>query len=169
MKANKLFFDSKKMEEQYQKIANSINNMIRERWYKVLFYAEVDEERAEFFFFYFPTANSEPIYCWNSSNIINTDYEENNLFSYIRILWEEFIKQKQEPWTSMTMTLIEKDNNSLDFKIKYDYTKFDEEKADAVKRQIVWEYKNLGIKPTHPSDIQFLEKYLKDEESTEKN
>jgi uncharacterized protein (TIGR01741 family) len=157
------------MEELYPKIANTINEMIPEEWYKVLLYAEIEKYddmiSRKVFFYYYNKKNKNPIYIFDIQkkfDIAEEQYKilENKLVDYIELLWQEFIDQKQEPWTNMMLELY----SAGKFNFQYDYTVFDENKANGIQRHMIWRYKNLGIKPPAGYLTNYLKKYLNKEE-----
>ena len=151
--------------ELYNRIYDVINKMIPEEWYKILLYAEIEDGFCKVSFYYYRYVDTSPVYWLNIRKMNTVSVDEFNalrtvLFNDFYLLWQKFVNEKQKVWTNITMEIYS--NGKLD--VKYDYTKFDEDKADIGQRQLIWEYQNIGIKPTNKYDIEFLKKYLNKEE-----
>lgn len=150
------------MEQLYQKIGQQLNVLIPQSWYKVVLYAEVTEYSNRTYFYYYPLGEKNPIYSLDIEDMDSVNEEEINillhqLYEYLRELWVEFKKQKQEQWTNLTLELF----SSGKFNIDYDYR--DIENEDSYEQQVIWEYERLGITPndTRPRDLKILEEYKK--------
>lgn len=153
-----------KLENIYQKIAIQLNKIIPEPWDKVMVYSEVDEYSDSTVFFYYPKNKQEPIYSLDIEDMDGIDEEEidhqlNHLDSILRELWEEFKRNKQEPWTNLTFELYATGKVDIDF----DYTKLEEENNyNHYERLIIWKYKNMGILPNEEreSDVKLIREYI---------
>ena len=82
----------------------------------------------------------------------------NLLDSLFRELWEEFKRNKQEPWTNLTFELY----STGKFDIEFDYTLLDEENNyNHYERLIIWKYKKLGISlMKRESDVKLIREYI---------
>ena len=151
----------------YQKIAETVVAIIQEDWTKVFLYGEVLEGSQRVFFFYYSKDGNEIVYCRDIPELFNlslNQYKEllHNILDDLQELQDEFSNNGQEVWTSLTMAF----DNTGEFNIDYNYEDLSE--ADDNERDIVWEYKYLGIIPEDEDDKKFLEEYLKSiEEKTE--
>ncbi len=154
------------MEELFEKIANKANEMIPEDWDKLFMYAEVSEGASEVFFYYYPKGKNTPIYSLDVVDVFEINEDEFDEMSmelndYFEELREEFKKNKQEPWTNLTLTL----ESNGKFNIDYDYTDLSE--ADSYEQHIVWRYKHLGMQPSpdRKRDVKIIQEYLKKKEA----
>ena len=157
--------NTSKIENLYAQVINIINKFIPDEWSNVKLYAEIEEGRGTVIFYYYPIKSVKPIYSLDIEDLPNIDkgYIEllySSLYDSLRKIWNEFKKQKNQVWTSITMDIL----NNRKFDVNYDYSKLNEDKADIVQRQILWKYQNIGIKPTNKYDIEFLKKYLNKKE-----
>lgn len=134
-----------KMENLYQEIANTVNEMIPEDWERVLIYAEVWEGYETVYFYYYPANSEKPIYSLDIPKIFDVDKLkhdelEDQLYHYFEELWREYKIQGQEPWTSVTFIL------ESTGKFKMDYTCEDLSQMDPVEQHKKWKEKYLGLK-----------------------
>lgn len=134
--------ESKRMEDLYQNVANTIDNMIPEDWDRVLLYAEVRVGFSQVFFYYYPIGSQKPIYSLDILDIFNLDKRKHkelkhNLYEYFEELWKEFMVQEQEQWTSLTYLL----DSTGRMKINYGYE--DISLLSPVEKQEKWEAEYL--------------------------
>ncbi|PLR81667.1 cytoplasmic protein [Bacillus canaveralius] len=130
--------ETKKMEQLYQQIANTLVNMIPEEWNKIYLYAELREGYKKVFFYYYPESGVEPIYSLDITEkfVVNEnefDELENDLYGFFSELQEEFKIQEQEQWTNLTFIL----DNTGQMKINYGYE--DLSQIGPVEKQERWE------------------------------
>ncbi|WP_257350208.1 antitoxin YezG family protein [Pseudalkalibacillus decolorationis] len=153
------------MEELYQNIGITLNDMIPEAWGKIALFAEFRSDLKRIFFYYIPSGKTDPVYNLNVPDLYSINEEEYQelefqLYDYFTELWEEFRNQNQEQWTNLTLTI----DNTGDFKIDYNYEDLSE--VDSYEQQIIWEYKHLGIKTKGERLQAIIEKYIDDNERT---
>ncbi|AIU76176.1 MULTISPECIES: antitoxin YezG family protein [Bacillus] len=157
--------ETEKMGQLYQKIAEQINEMIPAEWNKVALYAEILDDSREVYFF-FNTKNSEEfIYShdipehYQVSEQIYDDLliELQDLFDELRNEWKA---NNSDVWTNLTLKL----EHTGKFSIDYNYDDVIASELNGTQRQIVWEYKHLGLAPTGKKNREFLEHYLNSEE-----
>lgn len=156
--------NAENVESIYQKVALQLNSIIPEPWEKVMVYSEVEEYSDSTVFFYYPKNKQEPIYSLDIEDMEGIDEDEtdrqlNLLDSLFRELWEEFKRNKQEPWTNLTFELY----STGKFDIEFDYTLLDEENNyNHYERLIIWKYKKLGISPDEKreSDVKLIREYI---------
>lgn len=156
--------ETTKMEQLYQKIAEKINDMIPSEWMRVTLYAEILDDSREVYFFFNTHEDEEYIYShdipehFQVSNRIykNMLLDLQDLFDELR---DEFKKQSSDIWTNLTLNL---DRNG-EFSIDYDYEDVLASKYTDTERQVIWEYKHLGITPISESSRKFLEQYLNEQ------
>jgi len=152
------------MEVLYSKIANKINETIPARWDKVILFAEVSEDANEVFFYFYPESESKPIYNLDIPLVYNIDKKQFKnlryvLNDYFEELWRAFKRSNQDAWTNLTLTL----DKTGKFKIDYSYE--DLSGTDAYERQIIWEYKHVGIYPEEGRPKKIIEEYIEREKA----
>ena len=152
------------MQDIYQEIADTINQMIPEEWMEFYFYAQISDTGGRTYFYY-NTPESPSKYQYSleipfnfSINEDTFEQMEDDLFELCEKMRKIFKKHDQELWYSFTMS-VERNGK---FKIHYDYT--DWFKTDYLfdAQEIIWEYKYLGITPEHPNDQKVIEKYFEE-------
>ncbi len=144
----------------YNKIANTLNETIPEQWYKVFLYGEINEDMQTAFFNYYPKGSNEAIYGRDITELFEITEEEFNnqwdkLVANLEELWNEFENNGQEVWTNLTFVL----ESSGKFKIDYDYTDLSD--ASPYEGHLIWDYKYLGIIPVDEDDKLIVEEYIK--------
>lgn len=149
------------MEKLYQEIAEGINEIIPTEWEKVYLYAEILDDSTEVFFYFNMPQNEEYIYSHNIPERFNVSediYDELlfELHDLFEDLQKEFKENNSGVWTNLTLIL----ESSGRFSIDYNYDDVIESDLNGSQRQIVWEYKNLGILPNDEDNKRFLENYL---------
>ncbi|MBU5247232.1 antitoxin YezG family protein [Bacillus halotolerans] len=148
------------MGQLYQQIAEQLNDMIPSEWTKIILYAELNDSSEVYFFFNTPQSG-EYIYSHDipkqfdvSKQIyVSLLIELQELFEELR---EEFKANNQDIWTHLTFKL----ENTRKFSIDYDYTDVIASDLNGSQRQVVWEYKNLGILPEDKKDKDFVLNYF---------
>ncbi|WP_406621453.1 antitoxin YezG family protein [Bacillus atrophaeus] len=155
--------ETEKMGELYQKIAEQINEIIPSEWEKVALYAEILDDSSEVYFFFTTPQNQEYIYSHSHDipehfNVNEDIYDEllYELHDYFEELRNEFKTNNEDLWTNLTLHL----ERSGKFSIEYDYTDVIASDLNGTQRQVVWEYKNLGILPDDEDDKQFVINYF---------
>ncbi len=152
----------KEMQQIYQEIADTVNQMIPEEWEKFYFYAQISATGGGTYFFY-NTPERPNIYQYSldiplesSINEAEFDNLDDSLFDLGDKMWEVFKKYNQALWYSFTMSL----ERSGKFNIHYDYT--DWFKTDYSFNDLldIWEYKYLGNEPTNQKKQALIESYL---------
>lgn len=136
--------ETKRMEELYPQIAKLLNQMIPEKWVKVLLYSEVREGFSQVYFYYYPESKDYPIYSLDIVDIYNIDKRDfknlkQKLYDCFERLWEEFKLIGQEPWTHLTLSL------DISGKMKIDYKYNDISQMSPVEKQNKWEAQYLGM------------------------
>ncbi len=130
------------MEAIYQKVANILVEMIPEEWEKILLYAEVREGFSQVFFYYYPVNQEQPVYSLDIVDMFNIDKPlhrklKQELYDCFEELWNEFMVQDQELWTSLTYIL----DNMGRMKLNYGYDDISEISPD--EKQDKWEAEYL--------------------------
>ncbi|MBT2680531.1 DUF600 family protein [Bacillus sp. ISL-35] len=134
--------ETKKMEQIYQQIANTLVNLIQEDWVKIFLYAEYREGYRKVFFYYYPQEGAKPVYSLDIPDLYNIDEDafdelDNELYDHFSRLWVEFREQEQERWTNLTFIL----ENTGKMKIDYGYQDISE--LSPVEKQDKWEAEYL--------------------------
>lgn len=134
--------ETKLMEQIYQRIANTLVNIVPEEWEKIFLYAEIRENYKKVFFYYYAQSRVEPVYSLYITDLFNIsedDYDEleNELYNCFTRLWEEFRVQEQEQWTSLTFIL----DSTGKMKINYGYKDISE--LSPIEKQDKWEAEYL--------------------------
>ncbi|AYV70489.1 antitoxin YezG family protein [Bacillus sp. PK3-056] len=134
--------ETKQMEAIYQKVANILVEMIPEEWEKILLYAEVREGFSQVFFYYYPVNQEQPVYSLDIVDMFNIDKPlhrklKQELYDCFEELWNEFMVQDQELWTSLTYIL----DNMGRMKLNYGYDDVSEISPD--EKQDKWEAEYL--------------------------
>lgn len=134
--------DTKKMEQLYQQIANTLVNIVPEEWKKIFLYAEYREGYKKVFFYYYPIRGVKPVYSLDITDLYNIDEDEfdeleNELYDYFSRLWWEFKEQEQEQWTNLTFIL----ENTGKMKMNYGYEDISE--LNPLEKQDKWEAEYL--------------------------
>lgn len=148
----------------YQQIAQLVNDMIPEEWERVYIYGEMEKDGGTNFFYYDPKKGKEPVYSLDIPDLfeINEDeYEERDdqLYSALEDLWNEFKDSEQEPWSTFIMTF----DTSGKFDVKHGYEDLSE--SGPFQRLLAFKYKYLGIVPTDDYAKKVLDEYLKKKEN----
>ena len=130
------------MEAIYQKVANILVEMIPDEWEKILLYAEVREGFSQVFFYYYPVNQEQPVYSLDIVDMFNIDKPlhrklKQELYDCFEELWNEFMVQDQELWTSLTYIL----DNMGKMKLNYGYEDISEISPD--EKQDKWEAEYL--------------------------
>ncbi len=135
--------ETKKMEQTYQQIANTLVNIVPEAWNKIFLYAEYRDGYKKVFFYYYPESGVKPVYSLDITDLFSINEDEfdeleNKLYQCFSELWEEFKEQEQELWTNLTFIL----DNTGKMKINYGYE--DISQLSPVDKQEKWEAEYLG-------------------------
>lgn len=154
----------KELQSIYQEIAETVNEMIPEKWEKFYFYAQISDTGGRTYFFY-NTLDNRSNYQYSVEipfefNIDSKAFDEydTKLFDLSSQLREVFKKHEQELWYSFTMSL----ERSGKFNIHFDYTDWFKTDYDFNEQLDIWEYKYLGKEPTDPRKQKLIEKYLEE-------
>jgi uncharacterized protein (TIGR01741 family) len=143
----------------YNNIAEKLEEIIPDEWYKIAMYAEeIGDVSSVSFYFY--TKGGTLIH--HSGNIpdeynVNEGVFDSLIFELMDIsknLWQEFVNAGEEPWCSFTF-LLDKEWN---FKAEYEYSRDNE--VDTYEREIRWAYEKLGLVPDDDYARKLLEEHL---------
>ncbi|GAB1807355.1 antitoxin YezG family protein [Priestia megaterium] len=151
------------LQELYQEIAETVNNMIPEEWERFYFYAQIDESGGRVYFFYKSIRDHSYTYSLDipkQFNISELEFnnEEDKLFDLSEQLREVFKENNQELWYSFTLML----DQTGKFSISFDYTDWLNTDYGFVAQKKIWKYKYLNEVPIDEKTKNLIEQYLKE-------
>lgn len=150
------------MEQLYPLIAEHVIGMIPDdRWNEIYLYAEILDGSREVFFYFNTSENEDFIYSHDipeKYSVSEKTYDNLllELQTKFKGLRQIFIDNDQEAWTNLTLTL--KYPGKL--KIHYDYEDIIASKVTPTQRQMIFEYRYLGLLPEKEKNRQFVENYV---------
>ena len=170
--------DTPKLKKLYKEIQTSIYYMIPEKWSSVYLYASITEKVykipiGEMFFYYFPKGilKKRPVNVYEIPSKFNIDEDiymklVKDLYNSIQKLREEYIKNNQKIWTSLTISI---ENNN--FTIEYNYDSIDDWNYSNDDRKVIWKYKYLGIDTAalNRKERAVIQRYLSDNKLNNNN
>ncbi|RIX50802.1 DUF600 family protein [Paenibacillus nanensis] len=151
------------LNQMYPLIAQHIIGMIPDgKWNEIYLYAEIIDGSREVYFYFNTSENEEFVYShdipdkYSVSEMAYDDLllELQRIFSELRQI---FIDNDQKPWTNLTFTL----KSPGKMKIHYDYEDVINSEVSPTQRQMIFEYKHLGLFPSNEKDRKFVEDYVK--------
>ena len=154
----------KEMNQIYNQIAETVNEMIPEEWGKFHYYAQISETGGGTYFFYNTPEDVENFKYSLEIPRYYHDYKDQYkikgrvLFELSEKLRKNLIDNEQEPWYSFTLSI---DRNGK-FKIHYDYTNWFDTKYSFDDQLLIWEYKYLGNIPEDEKSRQLIDRYLEE-------
>ncbi|KZE37610.1 cytoplasmic protein [Bhargavaea cecembensis] len=115
--------DTGKNENLYTDIANTVLEMIPEKWGWVKLYAEYWDGYYKCYFYYSPAGSGEHVYSLDIPDEYEVSQEtfdrlDEQLYDHVKALWNESENQDEDPWTNLTLSL----QNDGKIKIDYDYS-----------------------------------------------
>ncbi len=148
----------------YAEIANQLNEIIPVEWKRIIMYAE-DLGDSSSVSFYFYTKEDNNIH--HSGNIPEDFSVSRNIFRKllrelrctIKNLRNEFDKENEKLWYTLTFTLEE----DWRFNVKFGY-EIDNEMSD-FEREVIWAYNEIGLMPKGEFGREVLEEYLSNRDS----
>jgi uncharacterized protein (TIGR01741 family) len=151
------------LQELYQEIAETVNNMIPEEWKRFYFYAQIDESGGRVYFFYKSIRDHSYTYSLDIPKQFNlSELEFNNkedkLFDLSEQLREIFKENNQELWYSFTLML----DQTGKFSVSFDYTDWLNTDYGFVAQKKIWKYKYLDEAPADEKTKSLLNQYLKE-------
>ena len=170
--------DTPRLKKLYKEIQTSIYYMIPEKWSSVYLYASITEKVykipiGEMFFYYFPKGilKKRPVNVYEIPSKFNIDEDiymklVKDLYNSIQKLREEYIKNNQKIWTSLTISI---ENNN--FTIEYNYDSIDDWNYSNDDRKVIWKYKYLGIDTAalNRKERAVIQRYLSDNKLNNNN
>lgn len=133
----------KKTETCYNNVAQVLFDMIPEEWGKLVLYYENVNDSSTIYYYYYPLNSDKPVYWLDVNNIFIIDNKEqyeqiNQLFDLFGEIYDDFISQKQERWTSLTYIIENR-------KVRISYSYEDISDMSILEIEEKWKAKN-GIK-----------------------
>lgn len=154
------------MDQLYPLIAEHVLSMIPDdNWNEIYLYAEILDGSREVYFYFNTSENEAFIY----SHDIPEKYSVNEkiydkllleLQTKFKELRQIFIDNDQDAWTNLTLTL--KYPGKL--KIHYDYEDIIASTLTPTQRQMIFEYRYLGLLPENEKNKRFVENYLNNQD-----
>ncbi|MEO2211605.1 antitoxin YezG family protein [Paenibacillus amylolyticus] len=150
------------MDQLYPMIAEDILSMIpSDNWNEIYLYAEILDGSREVYFYFNTSENEEFIYSHDIPEKYRlSEKTYDNLLLELQTKFKElrqiFIDNDQEAWTNLTLTL----KHPGKLKIHYDYEDVIASEVTPTQRQMIFEYKYLGLLPEKEKNKQFVENYL---------
>lgn len=154
----------KEMNQIYNRIAETVNEMIPEEWEKFYYYAQISETGGGVYFFYNTPEDVQSFKYSLEIPLYYHDYKDQYkikgrvLFELSEKLRKNFLDNEQAPWYSFTLSV---DRNGK-FKIHYDYTNWFDTNYSFDDQLLIWEYKYLGNKPEDEKSRQLIDRYLEE-------
>ncbi|SDD76486.1 conserved hypothetical protein [Bhargavaea beijingensis] len=130
--------DKEKEENLYTYIANTVLEMIPGKWDWIKLYAEYWDGYYKCYFYYSPAGSGEHVYSLDIPNQYEVSQEtfdrlDEQLYGYIKALWNEFKNQGETAWTNLTLSL----QNDGKMKIDYDYSDLSD--LNPLEKRKCWE------------------------------
>ena len=152
------------LQELYQEIAETVNNMIPEDWEKFYFYAQVSEDGGGTYFFYNQPSNKKT-YHYSldiTERFVVSELEfyeqEDKLLDLSSKVREAFEEHNQDLWYSFTMSL----DREGEFSVSFDYTNWFQTDYGFLVQLKLWKYKYLNEVPIDEKTKDLIEHYLKE-------
>lgn len=143
---------SKSLRMAHEEVQKKIFVMLPEKWDRLYLYASVIEhfnklETGEMFFYYYPKGllRKKPVNVYEVPSKFNIDENQyfkmsDELYASIKKLREECIKNKEKPWTNITISI-----ENLKYKAEYGYEDLTASEFDGNARRIIWSYEYLQM------------------------
>ena len=115
--------NTEKMEDNYNDLARILDDMIPEDWSEIYLYAQLVESMYTMYFFYYTKNKEKLVYSFDIPNNYEIDEDEfdnlrDEMKESFKSLRDEFIKNNQQPWTNLTLSI--KETNKLHIDYSYD-------------------------------------------------
>ncbi len=154
-------FDTPRIRELYQELANIVFDMIPEKWSMVYLYGEVLSDSRTAYFFYRRSSDKELIYSHDIPEKCNVDkriYDRKliTLLHCLADLNKEHAVNFEKEWTNLTFIL--ESNGKFNITYKYDDVLSCEYRS--IDRQKIWMYEVMGVEPKDEKGRNMLQKYL---------
>lgn len=159
----------------HEEVQKKIFLMLPEKWDRLYLYASVIDhfnnlQTGEMFFYYYPKGvlRKRPVNVYEVPAKFNIDEKQyfrlaDDLYDAIKKLREESIKNKEKPWTNVTISM-----EKSKYIVEYGYEELSHDEAAVNERHIIWAYKylNLPYESFNKSERKLIDKYLEEEPET---
>ncbi|WP_027086700.1 antitoxin YezG family protein [Cohnella panacarvi] len=151
----------KMLNDLYRQIAETVNEMIPERWGKFYFYAQISDDGGGTYFYYQPETD---LRSYEYSLEIPLKFQVNErefklskkkLLSLSEKMRGVFKDEEQEPWYSFTLSL----ERSGKLNVHFDYTNWFETNYSFSDQFIIWKYKYLNEIPQDSALQELINRY----------
>lgn len=162
--ASQYVYSSPKINELYQKIADTVTDMIPDEWTNLYFYGEVLNDSTTAFFYYRQKKTGALLYCHDIPEVYKVSkdtYDKmltDDLFGTLRELRDEYINNGKAVWTNFTLTMDEDGN----FNMKYNYDDVLNTDLLISDRYAFWQYEVLGRIPVEDKVREKLKAFYGD-------
>ena len=147
----------------YSDIATKLDKLIPEKWSQIYLYAQLANSMYTMYFFYYTENKKKLVYSFDIPKNYEINEDEfddlrDEIKKDFKDLQNEFVVNKQELWTNLTLVIKDTD----EFKIDYRYN--DISTIDPFEQQVIWRYEVLGLDSSNQSNLakKVLERYIED-------
>ena len=142
----------KELKEAHEEVQKRLFLMLPEKWERVYLYASIIDhfnnlQTGEMFFYYYPKGvlKKRPVNVYEVPAKFNIDEKQyfrlaDNLYDAVKKLREECVKNKEKPWTEVTISL-----ENLKYKAEYGYENLNYDESSLKERHTVWSYRYLDM------------------------
>lgn len=157
----------------HEDVQKRIFLMLPEKWDKLYLYASVIDhfnnlQTGEMFFYYYPKGvlKKRPVNVYEVPIKFNIDEKQyfnlaDELYEAIKRLREECIRNKEKPWTNVTISM-----EKLKYKVEYGYEDLSYDEEVVNERHVIWSFKylNMPYESFNRNERKLIDKYLKGKE-----
>lgn len=154
---------TERIETIYSDIATKLDKLIPEKWSQIYLYAQLANSMYTMYFFYYTENKKKLVYSFDIPKNYEINEDEfddlrDEIKKDFKDLQNEFVVNKQELWTNLTLVIKDTD----EFKIDYRYN--DISTIDPFEQQVIWRYEVLGLDSSNQSNLakKVLERYIED-------
>ncbi|WP_313560338.1 immunity protein YezG family protein [Ruminiclostridium cellobioparum] len=154
---------TERIETIYSDIATKLDKLIPEKWSEIYLYAQLANSMYTMYFFYYTENKKKLVYSFDIPKNYEINEDEfddlrDEIKKDFKDLQNEFVVNKQELWTNLTLVIKDTD----EFKINYRYN--DISTVDPFEQQVIWRYEVLGLDSSNQSNLakKVLERYIED-------
>ncbi|WP_027630262.1 immunity protein YezG family protein [Ruminiclostridium cellobioparum] len=158
---------TERIETIYSDIATKLDKLIPEKWSEIYLYAQLANSMYTMYFFYYTENKKKLVYSFDIPKNYEINEDEfddlrDEIKKDFKDLQNEFVVNKQELWTNLTLVIKDTD----EFKINYRYN--DISTVDPFEQQVIWRYEVLGLDSSNQSNLakKVLERYIEDKKKS---
>ena len=161
--ASQYVLNTPKISELYQKIADTVTDMIPDEWTNLYFYGEVLNDSTTAFFYYKQAKTDALLYCHYIPEVYKVSKDAYSkmlrcLYDTLRELRDEYKNNFKAVWTNFTLTM----DNDGNFNMKYNYDDVLNTDLLISDRHAFWEYEVLGRIPVEDKVREKLKSFYGD-------